>query len=72
MKRSAVVRSILAVAGAVGVAVFFTGTYRSWFLALAGVLALFLGITDFGRRCPLFLSARHLMARWRYRQSTEH
>jgi hypothetical protein len=48
-----------------------SGMYQSWFLLLAIFVALFLWITDFGRRCPLFLSVRHLMARWRHRRSTE-
>jgi hypothetical protein len=33
-----------------------------WFLSL-GLLFLFLGVTDFGRQCPLILSARHLAYR---------
>jgi hypothetical protein len=66
MKQIGTFRYVLAVAGAGGVAVFFTGMYRSWFLLLASVVALFLGITDFGRQCPLFLSARHLLSRWRH------
>jgi hypothetical protein len=35
-----------------------------WFLTL-GLFALFLGVTDFGRQCPLILSARHLAYRVR-------
>lgn len=30
---------------------------------LLGGLAFFFGVTDFGRRCPLFLSVQHLYAR---------
>jgi 1,4-dihydroxy-2-naphthoate octaprenyltransferase len=36
----------------------------NWILALAGV-GFFLGITDFGRQCPLLLSVHHLLARLR-------
>jgi hypothetical protein len=32
--------------------------YDFWLSMIAGA-GLFLGITDFGRRCPLLLSARH-------------
>ncbi|TSA15451.1 hypothetical protein D4R75_14985 [bacterium] len=35
-----------------------------WLLSL-GLFALFLGMTDFGRQCPLILSARHLAYRMR-------
>jgi len=35
-----------------------------WFLTV-GLFVLFLGITDFGRQCPLILSARHLAHRIR-------
>jgi hypothetical protein len=35
-----------------------------WMLTL-GLFALFLGITDFGRQCPLILSVRHLAYRVR-------
>ena len=66
MKLNGIFRYVLMVAGAAGSAVFFTGMHRSWFLLLASLVVLFLGITDFGRRCPLFLSARHLMARWKH------
>jgi uncharacterized membrane protein YecN with MAPEG domain len=37
---------------------------EKWMLALAGVV-LFLGITDYGRQCPLLLSVHHLLARLR-------
>lgn len=33
-----------------------------WFLLL-GLFSLFLGVTDFGRQCPLILSVRHLAYR---------
>jgi 1,4-dihydroxy-2-naphthoate octaprenyltransferase len=36
----------------------------NWILALVGV-GFFLGITDFGRQCPLLLSVHHLLARMR-------
>jgi hypothetical protein len=34
-------------------------------LLALGLFALFLGITDFGRQCPMILSARHLAYRLR-------
>ena len=36
-----------------------------WFLMMVGLFALFLGVTDFGRQCPLILSVRHLAYRIR-------
>lgn len=36
----------------------------AWMLALAGV-GFFLGVTDFGRQCPLLLSVHHILARIR-------
>ena len=42
-----------------------SGISGSVWLLMLGLLALFLGITDFGRQCPLILSARHLVYRIR-------
>jgi hypothetical protein len=42
-----------------------SGISGSVWLLMLGLFALFLGITDFGRQCPLILSVRHLAYRMR-------
>jgi hypothetical protein len=43
--------------------IFIGGVSRSGWLLALGLVAMFLGVTDFGRQCPLILSARHLAYR---------
>jgi hypothetical protein len=51
-------------AGVVFLLLVFHIAYSSWFL-LAGIAALFFGVTDFGRQCPLFMSVQHMLAQMR-------
>ena len=65
MQYRTVVRYTLDAAGVILALMGLSGVSGSvWFLTL-GLFALFVGITDFGRRCPLILSARHLAYRIR-------
>ncbi|MCX6142099.1 MAG: hypothetical protein NTZ35_02665 [Ignavibacteriales bacterium] len=65
MQNRTVVRYVLIGVGVVLALMFLSGGSGSvWFLVL-GLIALFLGITDFGRQCPLILSVRHLAYRLR-------
>ena len=47
----------------------FSGVSGSGWLLVLGPFALFLGITDFGRQCPLILSVRHLAYRIRSKRN---
>jgi hypothetical protein len=60
MQRAAVVRYLLNGLGVIDLLMFLAGIHTSGMLLTLGLFALFLGITDFGRLCPLILSARHL------------
>jgi hypothetical protein len=65
MQNKPVVRYLLNGVGIVLALMSLTGGSGSgWFLVL-GLFSLFLGITDFGRQCPLILSVRHLPYRIR-------
>ena len=65
MKRASVVRYLLNGLGVIDVLMFLAGIHSSGMLLALGVFATFLGITNFGRQCPLILSARHLAYRIR-------
>jgi hypothetical protein len=65
MQNRPVVRYMLISVGVILGLMFLSGVSgRGWLLTL-GLFALFLGITDFGRQCPLILSLRHLAYRMR-------
>ena len=65
MQNRLVVRNVLKGAGVVLALIFVGGASKSGWLLTLGLIALFLGVTDFGRQCPLILSARHLAYRIR-------
>jgi hypothetical protein len=54
--------------GGFGAAAYLSGYPRSLLVLLPALLALFLGVTDFGRQCPLILSFRHLLYRVKTRR----
>ena len=58
-----ILRNALKSMGVVGLLVFLAGFSRSTVLMSLSIIAVFLGMTDFGRQCPLFLSLRHLLYR---------
>ncbi|MCX6132306.1 MAG: hypothetical protein NTU47_00720 [Ignavibacteriales bacterium] len=63
MQSRSVVRYVLNGVGVILALMFLVGVRGSgWFLTF-GLLALFMGVTDFGRQCPLILSVRHLAYR---------
>jgi len=51
--------------GILGILLFLFGIPGGYFLLAGSIAALFLGVTDFGRQCPLILSMRHLAYRIR-------
>ena len=62
MSRS-IVRKSTMVFGAASLIFASSGWFLSTLFLAIGALGLFLGVTDFGRQCPLFLSARHFLNR---------
>jgi len=67
MQSRQVVRNVLKGAGVASVLIYVSGVASSGSLLALGLLALFMGATDFGRQCPLILSVRHLAYRIRSR-----
>ena len=63
VQRRIIVRNILKVTGILGIILFLLGSPKSYYLLIGSAVALFLGLTDFGRQCPLILSLRHLLYR---------
>jgi hypothetical protein len=63
MQQRKVLRRSFAGVGALLLAVASTVSDGSVWMFAPGVIAVFLGVTDFGRQCPLFLSARHMVYR---------
>jgi hypothetical protein len=60
-----VIRNILKGVGVFGVLLYLTGAPGGYYLLGGSIVSLFLGGTDFGRQCPLLLTARHLAYRIR-------
>jgi len=58
-----IVRYSLDGVGAILLLMGLSGVKGSWWFLMLGLFALFLGITDFGRQCPLIISVRHLAYR---------
>ena len=71
MRQRIIVGNVLKGMGMLGIALFFLGSPESYFFFIGSAAALFLGLTDFGRRCPLFLSVRHLIYRMKSKKESE-
>jgi hypothetical protein len=67
MQNRKVVRYLLSGVGVISVLLFLSGVSGNGWMLAFGLFAMFLGVTDFGRQCPLILSARHLAYRIRSR-----
>jgi hypothetical protein len=63
MRQRIIVGNVLKGIGMLGIALFFLGSPGGYFLLIGSAAALFLGLTDFGRQCPLLLSVRHVLYR---------
>jgi hypothetical protein len=50
-------------AGVILAFLFLAGIHRSGWVFALGLFALFLGVTNFGRQCPLILSVKQLAYR---------
>jgi hypothetical protein len=66
-----IVRNVLKGIGFLGIVLFLLGNPRSYFLLIGSGAALFLSVTDFGRQCPLILSARHLLYRMKPKKQSQ-
>ena len=58
--RMAFFANTLKILGTGGILFFVLGTRTGYLLLVASILAFFLGVTDFGRSCPLLLSTRRI------------
>lgn len=65
MENRIIVRKVLKGLGIFGVLLFLLGIRGGYYLFAGSAAVLFLGVTDFGRQCPLILSVRHLAYRIR-------
>ena len=57
--------------GMLGIALFLLGSSGNYYLLIGSAAALFLGLTDFGRQCPLFLSVRHVFHRMKSKKESQ-
>ncbi len=65
MENRIVVRTVLKGIGFSGILLFLLRIPGGYFLLVGSGAAVFLGVTDFGRQCPLILSVHHLAYRIR-------
>jgi hypothetical protein len=70
VQNNRIIRRVLIGVGGIGILVFLLGYPHSVLLLLAAVLSIFLGVTNFGRECPLILSIRHLVFRIKARRQS--
>jgi hypothetical protein len=66
-----IIRNVLRGIGILGVILFLLGYPRSYSLFIGSGVALFLGITDFGRQCPLMLSVQHHLNRMKLKKQSQ-
>jgi hypothetical protein len=71
MQQRIIIRNVFKGIGILGVILFLLGNPRSYYLLIGSVAALFLGVTDFGRQCPLILSAQHLLYRIKSKRQSQ-
>jgi len=68
VQQRTIIRNVLKVAGILGFILFLVGIPGSYIFLGISLVALFLGVTDFGRQCPLFLSVKQILYRIRSKQ----
>ncbi|MGD0590075.1 MAG: hypothetical protein ABSA44_04665 [Bacteroidota bacterium] len=71
MQQRLIIRNVLKGIGILGIVLFLLESPRSYFLLIGSGVALFLGVTDFGRQCPLILSVRHLLYRMKSKRQSQ-
>jgi hypothetical protein len=63
--------NVLKGVGILGIILFLLGNPRSYYLLISSVTVLFLGVTDFGRQCPLILSVQHHLNRMKSKRRSQ-
>jgi hypothetical protein len=71
MQQRIIIKNVLKGIGIIGIILFLLGSPRSYYLLIGSVAVLFLGVTDFGRQCPLILSVRHLLYRMKSKRQSQ-
>jgi hypothetical protein len=71
MQQRIIIKNVLKGIGIIGIIIFLLGSPRSYYLLIGSVAVLFLGVTDFGRQCPLILSVRHLLYRMKSKRQSQ-
>jgi len=71
MQHRLIIGNVLKGIGILGINLFLLGSPRSYYLLIGSVVTLFLGVTDFGRQCPLILSAWHLLYRMKSKRHSQ-
>jgi hypothetical protein len=67
MNNNRLVRNLLKITGFIGIVIFIYD--KNILFLLAGSILLFLGLTNFGKECPLVLSVHHWYYRFKNRKS---
>ena len=63
MQHRIIINTVLKGIGVLGIILFLLRNPGSYYMLIGSVAALFMGVTDLGRQCPLILSARHILYR---------
>jgi hypothetical protein len=71
MSQRIIIRNLLKGLGMLGIILFLLGSPRSYYLLIGSAAALFLGVTDFGRQCPLILSVQHHLNRMKSKKQSQ-
>ena len=70
MQQRIIIRNVLKGIGILGIILFLLGSPRSYYLLIGSAAALFLGLTDCGRQCPLILSVQHHLNRMKSKKQS--
>ena len=71
MQQRIIIRNVLKGIGILGIILFLLGSPRSYYLLIGSAAALLLGVTDFGRQCPLILSVQHHLNRMKSKKQSQ-
>jgi hypothetical protein len=63
MQKRILTQNVLKGIAALGIVLFFLDPPGKYYVLIGSLAALFLGLTDFGRQCPLILSVRYHLNR---------
>jgi len=71
VQRRIILRNVFKGIGVFGIILFLLGSPGSYYLLIGSAVALFFGITDFGRQCPLILSVQHHLNRMKSKKQSQ-